>query len=192
VAARSDNSPETNLKNSLTHTGEGIVIDIGTGDGRFVSTAARANPNKFFIGIDANVKPLEKPSMKATRKPAKGGLPNALFVQSSVEDLPEEFNDVANEIHIHFPWGSLLRSVATGDISVLSSLHRIAADDCLLEIVIGIDPVKDRTEIERLRLPKLSLDHLSKTLMPPYSDAGFRWDYDAMENVPWDKLRVLK
>lgn len=25
-----------------------------------------------------------------------------------------------------------------------------------------------------------------------YSEAGFRWDYDAMENVPWDKLRVLK
>lgn len=25
-----------------------------------------------------------------------------------------------------------------------------------------------------------------------YSDAGFRWDYDAMENVPWDKLRVLQ
>lgn len=25
-----------------------------------------------------------------------------------------------------------------------------------------------------------------------YQDAGFRWDYDAMESVPWDKLRVLK
>ncbi len=25
-----------------------------------------------------------------------------------------------------------------------------------------------------------------------YSDAGFRWDYDAMENVPWDRLRVLE
>jgi len=63
------------VKNSsglLPSTGEGIVIDIGTGDGRFVSAAARANPNKFFIGIDANTKPLEKPSMKATRKPAKG------------------------------------------------------------------------------------------------------------------------
>jgi hypothetical protein len=24
-----------------------------------------------------------------------------------------------------------------------------------------------------------------------YEDAGFRWDYDAMEHVPWDKLRVL-
>ena len=73
----------------MPSTGEGIVIDIGTGDGRFVSAAARANPNKFFIGIDANTKPLEKPSMKATRKPAKGGLPNVLFVQATVEDLPE-------------------------------------------------------------------------------------------------------
>jgi tRNA G46 methylase TrmB len=36
------------------------VIDIGTGDGRFVSATAGANSNKFFIGIDANVKPLEK------------------------------------------------------------------------------------------------------------------------------------
>lgn len=24
-----------------------------------------------------------------------------------------------------------------------------------------------------------------------YQDAGFRWDYDAMERVPWEKLRVL-
>ncbi len=25
-----------------------------------------------------------------------------------------------------------------------------------------------------------------------YSQAGFRWDYDAMDDVPWDRLRVLK
>jgi 16S rRNA (adenine(1408)-N(1))-methyltransferase len=68
------------------------VIDIGTGDGRFVSVSAKSNPDKFFIGIDANVKPLEKPSMKATRKPSKGGLPNALFVQAAVEELPGELN----------------------------------------------------------------------------------------------------
>jgi hypothetical protein len=24
-----------------------------------------------------------------------------------------------------------------------------------------------------------------------YEEAGFRWDYDAMEHVPWEKLRVL-
>lgn len=30
------------------------------------------------------------------------------------------------------------------------------------------------------------------TLGSVYKDAGFRWDYDAMERIPWDKLRVLK
>lgn len=25
-----------------------------------------------------------------------------------------------------------------------------------------------------------------------YKKAGFRWDYDAMEHIPWEKLRVLK
>jgi len=29
-----------------------VIIDIGTGDGRFVYQSARRNPNKFYIGID--------------------------------------------------------------------------------------------------------------------------------------------
>jgi len=158
----------------LTHTGEGIVIDLGTGDGRFVSAAAKANPNKFYIGIDANVKPLEKPSMKATRKPAKGGLPNALFVQAAVEDLPEELNDVADEIHIHFPWGSLLRGVTNGDDGVLNALRRICSLGCLVEIVIGIDPERDANEIERLGIPALTDQYLQNNLFPKYAAASFK------------------
>ena len=140
----------------LPRTGEGVVIDIGTGDGRFVSASAAANLNKFFIGIDANVKPLEKPSMRATRKPTKGGLSNVLFVQAAVEDLPEELDGAADEIHVHFPWGSLLRAVPIGDEVVLAALRRIAAPGCLLEIIIGIDPNRDKTEIERLGVPELT------------------------------------
>jgi hypothetical protein len=30
------------------------------------------------------------------------------------------------------------------------------------------------------------------TLGQTYTDAGFRWDYDAMERIPWEKLKVLK
>ena len=145
-----------NSENSSLHTAKGVIVDIGTGDGRFVSTAARANPSKFYIGIDANTKPLEKISMKATRKPLRGGLPNVLFVQAAVENLPEELNATADEIHIHFPWGSLLRAVVLGDEAVLASLRRVCAPQCLLEIVIGIDEERDRSEIERLELPKLS------------------------------------
>jgi len=150
------------------------VIDIGTGDGRFVSVAARSNPNKFYIGVDANTKPLEKPSMKATRKPVKGGLPNAMFVQAAVEDLPEEFDGVADEIHIHFPWGSLLKAVATGERRFVESLRRIAAPGCLLEIVVGIDPARDRNELERLEIPALTPVVLHSFLVPKYTSAGFQ------------------
>lgn len=148
-------------------------MDIGTGDGRFVYRSAQMNPNKFFIGIDANAKPLEKISMKATRKPNKGGLPNVLFIQAAVENLPEELNEAADEIHIHFPWGSLLKSVVLCDEEILKSLRRICAPECLLEIIIGIDETRDKTEIERLNLPKISEEYLQKNLFPKYKTAGF-------------------
>jgi 16S rRNA (adenine(1408)-N(1))-methyltransferase len=191
VAAPFDNSTEKNLSESSPHTGEGVVIDIGTGDGRFVSTAAKENPNKFYIGVDANAKPLEKPSMKATRKPTKGGLPNAIFVQAAVEDLPDELNGVADEIHIHFPWGSLLRAVAAADENVLASLYRIAAPGCLLEIVIGIDPVRDRSEIERLDIPELTPIFLHSYLFPKYKAAGFeRIESRQLEASTWSRLET--
>ncbi|HSK73637.1 MAG TPA: class I SAM-dependent methyltransferase [Pyrinomonadaceae bacterium] len=191
MAAPSDNSKEKNLENSSRHTGEGVVVDIGTGDGRFVYRSAEKNPNKFFIGIDANAKPLEKISMKATRKPAKGGLPNVLFVQAAIENLPKELNSAADEIHIHFPWGSLLRAVVLGDENALSALRRICAPECLVEIIIGIDEERDKTEIERLELPKLSPDYLEKVLIPKYEAAGFETlESGILDSSRWSKLET--
>jgi len=191
VAAQSDNSTRKNSKNLSLHTAEGVVVDIGTGDGRFVYRSAQENPNKFYIGIDANTKPLEKISMKATRKIAKGGLPNVLFVQAAVENLPEELNEVADEIHIHFPWGSLLRAVVGGDESVLQSLRRICAPDCFVEIVIGIHEERDKSEIERLELPQLSPNYLEDVLMPKYEMAGFEIQESGILNFSdWSKLET--
>ena len=155
------------------HTGEGVIIDIGTGDGRYVYQSARRNPNKFYIGIDPNTRPLEKISEKTHRKPAKGGAPNVLFIQSAIEDLPDELNGVANEVHVHFPWGSLLRAVATGDVALLQNLRRICTEDALLEVLIGIDPVRDKSELERLGLKALTLEVIDAVLLPNYAAAGF-------------------
>lgn len=191
MAAPFDNSQETSFTSLSGHTGEGIVIDIGTGDGRFVSTEARRNPRKFYIGIDANVKPLAKVSMKATRKPAKGGLPNVLFIQAAVEDLPDELDGVADEVHIHFPWGSLLRAVAAGDEAVLQSLRRICAADCLIEIIIGVDDERDRSELERLGLPPLTAEHLAGTLLPRYEAAGFlTLESGLLEQADWSGIET--
>lgn len=180
------------LSSSLSHpTGEGVVIDIGTGDGVFVYQCARENPNKFYIGIDANTRPLEKVSERIHRNPAKGGLQNVLFLQAAVEDLPSELDGVADEVHIHFPWGSLLKVVATGDETVLRNLRRICAPDAVLEIIIGLDPERDRSEIERLGLGPLTSDVVDRELAGRYKASGFAIvESGALAQSEWPKLKT--
>ena len=191
MAALTDNSIKAPSTNSSDLIGEGVIIDIGTGDGRFVYQSARQNPNKFYIGIDPNARPLEKISEKIHRKPAKGGAPNVLFIQAAVEDLPTELNGVADEVHVHFPWGSLLRAVATGETIVLQNLRRICAPGALLEIVIGLDPARDQTEIERLGLTPLSIEFIDQQLAPNYRAAGFETiERGIIAAAEWPKINT--
>ncbi|HEX8492628.1 MAG TPA: class I SAM-dependent methyltransferase [Pyrinomonadaceae bacterium] len=166
-------------------------MDIGTGDGLFVYQCAQKNSRKFYIGIDASPRPLEKISEKIHRKPAKGGLPNVLFIQSAVEDLPEELSGVADEVHVHFPWGSLLKAVATGERVVLDNLRRICSSEALLEVVIGLDPERDRSETERLGLQPLSVAHVDSVLVSNYRDAGFEiLERGLVAPSEWPKLQT--
>lgn len=166
-------------------------MDIGTGDGRFVYQSARQNPNKFYIGIDPNVRPLEKISEKIHRKPSKGGAPNVLFIQSAVEDLPPELDGVADEVHVHFPWGSLLRAVATGDVEALRNVRRICSSGALLEVVLGLDPERDKSEIERLEIPELTNEYLSNHLAGRYQSAGFEvFEHGTMSAAQWPHLET--
>jgi 16S rRNA (adenine(1408)-N(1))-methyltransferase len=149
------------------------VIDVGTGEGVFVYKSARLNPRKLYIAVDANPRPLEKISERIHRRPRKGGMPNALFVQAAVETLPEELDEIADEVYVYFPWGSLLGAVARGDRAMLGNLRRICAAGARLEIVASLDPERDRAEMQRLGLQALSLEHIDSVLTPRYRDAGF-------------------
>jgi 16S rRNA (adenine(1408)-N(1))-methyltransferase len=167
------------------------VIDIGTGDGLYVYQCARRNPRKFYIGVDANPRPLEKVSEKVHRKPAKGGLSNILFIQAAVEDLPPELDGVADEVHVHFPWGSLLRAVAVGDERVLENLRRICSLDALLEVVIGLDTERDRTELERLGIQPITIDYVDRILGAHYRNAGFEiCERGTILPSEWPKLQT--
>jgi len=191
VAAPTDNSANENSRELSSLTGEGIIIDIGTGDGLFVYQAARQNPNKFYIGIDANPTPLRKVSEKIHRKPQKGGAPNVLFIQSSVEDLPGELDGVADEVHIHFPWGSLLAAVATGAADALSNLRRICSTGALLEIVLGLDPSRDAAELERLQLKPVDVAFIDTVLGPLYLSAGFEIvERGILPEAEWTKFHT--
>ena len=173
MAAPTDNSTEQNSIKLSSLTGDGIIIDIGTGDGLFVYQSARQNPNKFYIGIDANPSPLKKISERIHRKPQKGGAPNVLFIQSSVEDLPSELDGVAEEVHIHFPWGGLLAAVATGAEDVIRNIRRICSTGALLEIVFGLDPARDATELDRLSINPIEVAFIDSVLGPLYFSSGF-------------------
>ena len=150
----------------------GIIIDLGTGDGKLAYQKAKENPDKFVIGIDPNPKALEKVSSKIYKKTQKGGLSNALFVLANVEDLPFELKGVANEINIILPWGSLLKALAAGDTKVLKNISQLAAEDATIEIVMGYNLDREADKIQSLDLPSLSLDYINQTLLPLYEEAG--------------------
>ena len=96
-----------------------------------------------------------------------------MFIQAAVEDLPCELDGVAHEVHVHFPWGSLLRAVAVGEEAELASIRRICAPEALLEVVIALDPDRDGSEISRLGLNPLTGEYLASVLSVRYRAAGF-------------------
>lgn len=155
VVKDSVNSTDPSLSDSSLHTGQGVIVDIGTGDGRFVYQSARRNPDKFYIGIDASPAGLVEISAKVQRKPAKGGAANAIFVQARVEELPGEFNNIADEVHVHFPWGSLLSALLKPSEEALVNIRAICRRGALVEILTAIDLGRDRRELERLDLHNL-------------------------------------
>ena len=113
-------------------------------------------------------------SHKTLRKPAKGGLDNALFVAAAVEALPDELDGVAERLTILFPWGGLLRAVVVPDVELLSNVRRLCRPGATLEIVLGYDCERERSEVERLALPELTERYLTTELPRGYRDAGFR------------------
>ncbi|HKY28170.1 MAG TPA: hypothetical protein VJM12_09510, partial [Pyrinomonadaceae bacterium] len=52
-------------------------------------------------------------------------------------------------------------------------VRRICAPGAMLEVVLGLDPSRDRSEIERLGLTQISLEFVDRVLVPRYASAGF-------------------
>src|SRR4051794_3389178 len=99
----------------------GLVLDIGTGDGKHVLAEARRRPDSLVVGLDAGPDAMRRAAPRGAAKPARGGAPDALFVWAAVEQLPAELTDVT-EVHSLMPWGSLLRAFVTPDVAVLDSV----------------------------------------------------------------------
>jgi 16S rRNA (adenine(1408)-N(1))-methyltransferase len=144
--------------------------------------SARKNASRFYIGIEPNIKPLEKISEKIYRKPTKGGSSNAIYLRSSIENLPEGLNGVANQVFILLPWGSLLRAVL-GELKTLEQIHRICTPSADLEVVLSLEFIKDRSELERLGIESVSTEELEQKLMKAYRAAGFEMQLHSLTDL---------
>ncbi|MEO8356243.1 MAG: methyltransferase domain-containing protein [Chloroflexota bacterium] len=103
-----------------------LILDLGTGDGRYVHDLAERNPNWFVIGVDSCRENLHEHS--------RAKLPNAIFVIASAQNLPYELYGLVSLITINFPWGSLLDSLLTGDPGLLRGLSSISCPNAQMEI----------------------------------------------------------
>jgi 16S rRNA (adenine(1408)-N(1))-methyltransferase len=115
----------------------GLVLDLGTGDGKHVLTVARRRPDTLVLGLDAGPDQMRRTAARAAAKPARGGVPNAAFVWAAVEDLPRELTGIT-EVHALMPWGSLLRALVTPDQTVLRSITERCAPEARFLVTLNL------------------------------------------------------
>lgn len=102
------------------------LIDIGTGDGRFVQHIALHWAGYFAIGIDSC-----RENLRAVSRKAPG---NALFLIANARTLPSELYGQATEITVNFPWGSLLDGLLSGDAALLGGLAALAQTGARIDV----------------------------------------------------------
>jgi 16S rRNA (adenine(1408)-N(1))-methyltransferase len=95
-----------------------VILDLGTGDGKFAFHYARTFPNHFVIGVDS--------CRENLRELSRAKQPNLLFLIASVQNLPQELDGLVSHITINFPWGSLLGSLLNGDPFLMRGLESVS------------------------------------------------------------------
>jgi len=103
-----------------------IVLDLGTGDGRYARTLAQRRPRWFVIGVDS--------CRENLREHSQAKLSNLLFVIASAQELPRELMGLASRVTINFPWSSLLESLLAGDPKLICGLKSVSRARASLDL----------------------------------------------------------
>jgi 16S rRNA (adenine(1408)-N(1))-methyltransferase len=103
-----------------------LVLDLGTGDGRYARTLAESRPSWFVIGVDA--------CRENLREHSQAKLKNLLFIIASAQELPRELDGLFSDITINFPWGSLLASLLAADPKLMHGLKSVSRPGASLHL----------------------------------------------------------
>lgn len=149
-----------------------VIADIGAGDAKQTIRLARKNPNNLYYAIEPNYTSYKDTERKASRKESKGGVQNIRFINSSIEQIPDELSDTFDEIQINFPWGTLLEGVIIPLPNVLESIVKIAKPNCKIIIITTYDDKFEKEFRVSRGLPKLSIDYIQNKLSLAYQEFG--------------------
>ena len=155
-------------------TARPVVIDLGAGDGRYAYECARDNSGTLYVAVDPDADRLAEYAYRASRKPARGGVGNALFVVAAVEALPEDLRGIAERVRVNFPWGSLMRGLLEPQPAILAATASMLKPGGVIEIVMSYDPAHDLQAFAGDALPPLDAAYVEETLVPAYEAAGMR------------------
>lgn len=164
-----------------------VVIDLGTGDGRFVYKSALEDEGTLYIGIDPSEKQLEIYSKKANRKKLK----NVLFVLGSIEQLPDELNSIADKIFIILPWGSLLEAIVRPTKESVENLVSMLKKEGDIEILFGYHKESEPGETERLDLPEINEKLIEEEIYPVFSAFG-NFSMEVFERLEKEDLKNIE
>jgi len=150
----------------------GTLIDIGTGEGKFILDSAREQTDWLHIGLDAAAENMMPASRTASTR--KTRLDNVVFLRGAAEKLPDQLSGLADRVTIHYPWGSLMRIVAEPDVAAMTGVRKCCKSGAGLTILLNYSVFEDRNYLERLGFGAVADPAASEDLAPAYARAGFR------------------
>jgi len=149
-----------------------VLVDVGTGDGRYARALALTAPDTLVIGMDALEEPMGESARKANRRPDKGGCPNLLFVRASVERVPEEMRACADTVTVMLPWGRLLEGIVLGDEAAWSGLAALAKPGGRFEITLNGEIWESSTPARYADLPVPTPEYVARVVAPAAATVG--------------------
>lgn len=156
------------------------MVDAGTGDGRYPLHVARALANLLTIGLDASSDALAY----AARRAARERLPNLLLLREPIESVGLE--SIADDVTIHFPWGSLLRGALAEDESVFASICCLPRPGGVLTLLVSVTDRDGRAPLTDHDVSRIACAYRSSGFALVEHRAVARADVDAARSS-WGK-----
>jgi 16S rRNA (adenine(1408)-N(1))-methyltransferase len=151
---------------------EHCAVDAGTGDAHFAYHLASERRDWLVVGLDALDEPMGEVAYRAARKPARGGRENLVLLRASLEALPQELHDIADEVHVLLPWGVLLEGIVRAQADVIGGVAALARPDATVRVILNGEIWLDSTPARYEDLPVPTPAYVADVIEPEFRRAG--------------------